>query len=152
MQYGKLNCCSRIYCRNGGIYTKNFITELYNKHRNLILYGFFGAAAAGIDYLVYILLVYFNIFAYPEIASITGNLCGFIFTFLTNTLINFKKRDAYLKRFISYALICIAGSAVSTLLIYLLKGFINVYILKICVMMVVCGTQYLLNKFITYKN
>lgn len=134
------------------INTKQLIVSLYNKYRNFILYGFFGAAAAVIDYLIYTLLLYLNVFSLPEICSVIGNVCGFIFTFTTNTFLNFKKKDAFFRRFISYAAICIAGSAVSTLLIYLFKDIVNLYILKIAVMVIICIAQYLLNKIITYKD
>lgn len=134
------------------INTKQLIVSLYNKYRNFILYGFFGSAAAVIDYLVYTLLLYLNVFSLPEICSVIGNVCGFIFTFTTNTFLNFKKKDAFFRRFISYAAICIAGSAVSTLLIYIFKDIVNLYILKIAVMVIICIAQYLLNKIITYKD
>ncbi len=128
------------------------LKSLYVKFRNLILYGIFGIIAAVIDYGTYVILVRFGIIAIPEAASLVGNLCGFVFTFLTNTLLNFKKKDAFFRRFVSYALICLLGSAVSTFLIYLLKDFINIYILKVGVMIIICTAQYLLNKLITYRN
>ncbi|WP_287617762.1 GtrA family protein, partial [Ruminococcus sp.] len=84
--------------------------------------------------------------------SLIGNVCGFIFTFMTNTLVNFKKRSEYMKTFASYATICIAGSLISTLLIHLLKSSMNIYILKFMVMIFVCLLQYFLNRTITYKN
>lgn len=131
---------------------KELIRSLYEKYRNMILYAFFGVAAALADYLVYSILVYTGVFDRPEICSLIGNACGFIFTFLTNTFLNFKKRDKFLQRFVSYALICCLGSLISTLLIYLFKELINVYVLKIGVMAVVCVFQYFMNKLITYRN
>ena len=128
------------------------VKALFEKFRNLILYGIFGAAAAVIDYAVYSLLMYFKITATPEFASLAGNLCGFAFTFLTNTFLNFKKSDKLFSRFVSYGLICLVGTAVSTLIIWLFKEFINEYLLKAMAMVIVCLLQFILNKCITYKN
>lgn len=128
------------------------IVSLYKKHRNFILYALFGAAAAVIDYVISAILIHFAVFDKPEICSFIGNVCGFIFTFMTNTLVNFKKRSEYMKTFASYAAICIAGSLISTLLIHLLKSSMNIYVLKFVVMIFVCLLQYFLNRTITYKN
>ena len=124
------------------------IVSLYKKYRNFILYALFGASAAVIDYVISAIFIHFAVFDKPEI----GNVCGFIFTFMTNTLVNFKKRSEYTKTFASYATICIAGSLISTLLIHLLKSSMNIYILKFVVMIFVCLLQYFLNRTITYKN
>lgn len=128
------------------------IVSLYKKHRNFILYALFGAAAAVIDYVISAIMIHFAVFDKPEICSLIGNVCGFIFTFMTNTLVNFKKRSEYMKTFASYAAICIAGSLISTLLIHLLKSSMNIYVLKFVVMIFVCLLQYFLNRTITYKN
>ena len=88
----------------------------------------------------------------PEAASMIGNVCGFIFTFFTNTYLNFKKKDAFLKRFLLYFLICACGWGISTLLIHCFKELVNQYILKIAVMAVVTLFQYFMNKFITYRK
>lgn len=128
------------------------IVSLYKKHRNFILYALFGAAAAVIDYVISAIMIHFAVFDKPEICSLIGNVCGFIFTFMTNTLVNFKKRSEYMKTFASYAAICIAGSLISTLLIHILKSSMNIYVLKFVVMIFVCLLQYFLNRTITYKN
>lgn len=104
------------------------IVSLYKKYRNFILYALFGASAAVIDYVISAIFIHFAVFDKPEICSLIGNVCGFIFTFMTNTLVNFKKRSEYMKTFASYATICIAGSLISTLLIHLLKSSMNIYI------------------------
>ena len=128
------------------------IVSLYKKHRNFILYALFGLVAAVIDYVISAIFILFAVFDKPVICSLIGNVCGFIFTFMTNTLVNFKKRSEYMKTFASYSTICIAGSLISTLLIHLLKSSMNIYILKFVVMIFVCLLQYFLNRTITYKN
>lgn len=129
----------------------SFIRTFFEKYRNFILYGFFGGAAALIDYGVFWVLTAAAELP-PEAASIIGNVCGFIFTFFTNTYLNFKKKDAFLKRFLLYFLICACGWGISTLLIHCFKDLINQYILKIAVMAFVTLFQYFMNKFITYRK
>ena len=128
------------------------IVSLYKKYRNFVLYALFGLVAAVIDYVISAIFMHFAVFDKPEICSLIGNVCGFIFTFMTNTLVNFKKRSEYMKTFASYATICIAGSLISTLLIHLFKSSMNIYVLKFVVMIFVCLLQYFLNRTITYKN
>lgn len=127
------------------------IRSFFERHRNFILYGIFGLTAALIDYGV------FTIFAAavglaPEAASIIGNVCGFIFTFFTNTFLNFKKKDHFIRRFLLYFFICACGWGISTLLIHCFKDLLNQYILKMAVMVIVTLFQYLMNKFITYRK
>ena len=108
------------------------IVSLYKKIPQLYSLCSFGASAAVIDYVISAIFIHFAVFDKPEICSLIGNVCGFIFTFMTNTLVNFKKRSEYMKTFASYATICIAGSLISTLLIHLLKSSMNIYIFEIC--------------------
>lgn len=118
--------------------------------QNLVLYGFFGVVAALIDYGVFSLLVAFGGLA-PEIANIISAVCGFAFTFITNTFLNFKKKDKLLRRFLSYGVICLVGMVISTTTISLLKDFMNLYLLKALVMIVVSLLQFVLNKVVTYQ-
>jgi putative flippase GtrA len=141
----------------------NFLWETGNKYynsaelkfpwlKNFILYAFIGVIAAVFDYSIFFVINYFDIFS-PEIASLTGNICGFMFTFTGNTFYNFKKSDHVLFRFLSYLLITICGMTLSTALIHYGKTIMNVYILKvILVLFVIPSIQFVLNKKITYRN
>lgn len=128
----------------------NMIKSIYYRLRNLILYGMFGIIAACIDYAVFYLLTISDICSIPETASLIGNISGFACTFILNTYINFRKTNKILYRFLTYALICLAGSVISTFLIHMLKTAVNPYILKVFVMAVVCCIQFILNKYVTY--
>lgn len=120
--------------------------------RNILLYGIFGAAAFVIDFGVFTLLTKTVIKSVPEIASVIGNVVGFIFTFSTNTYWNFKKKDKILIRIISYGLITLLGTGVSTLGIHLFKDSVNLYLLKCIMLVLVSAMQFILNKYITYNN
>lgn len=119
--------------------------------KNLFLYGIFGLSAALVEYGVFALLINVTSF-YPEVVNVIGALCGFAFSFSTNTFLNFKKTDNLLKRFLSYGSICLVGMVFSTLIISLLKNSMNLMLLKALCMIFVSIIQFILNKKITYQD
>lgn len=119
--------------------------------RNLILYGIFGVGGAVIEYVFFWLFTMNTIFAYPEISNVIAAIAGFTFTFTMNTFVNFQKRDKIFKRLLSYGSVCAMGILFSTLMIYILKPFLNLYFLKFILMVVVSIVQFMLNKYFTYK-
>ncbi len=119
---------------------------------NFVIYAFFGVLALGVDFGVFSA---FNLMLegkYPEISSVIGNVVGFLFTFFTNTYLNFKKTDRFAYRLVSYATICVFGMLISTFFISLFKTQRNIYVVKLIIMLVVCVIQFVLNKFITYRK
>jgi dolichol-phosphate mannosyltransferase len=118
--------------------------------RNIFLYGVFGGVAAGIDYGVFTLSTAVGGVA-PEVANVLGGLCGFTFTFLANTFLNFRKPDRILRRLASYGGICLIGLALSTSAITLLKDVMDLYVLKAVVLVVVSALQFVLNRTFTYR-
>lgn len=118
---------------------------------NLLVYGIFGVCGALIEYSFFYLLTQYKIVEKVELANIIAALVGFIFTFSMNTFLNFKKKDKLFRRLLSYGSVCVCGIAFSTLMIYLLKPFANLYLLKLGLMIIVSIMQFILNKFITYR-
>ena len=59
---------------------------------NLILYGLFGFSAAVLDYALFFVMANYGK-VIPELASLSGNICGFLFTFSCNTFFNFKNTE-----------------------------------------------------------
>lgn len=128
------------------------ICEILPWFHHLVLYAVFGLLAAALDYAIFFGLNHFQIVP-PEIASLTGNICGFFFTFSGNTFYNFKKSSHLLFRFTSYLCIAAGGMTLSTLLIYYTKTLFNVYLLKaVLVLCVIPLLQFILNKTITYRD
>jgi len=119
---------------------------------NILLYGLFGILAAVIDYGVFTVLKLSVFSADAEAANITGQICGFIFAFFTNTFWNFKKSNHIALRFLSYALICTAGIVFTTFMINQFKEKMNVFLLKLLLLIFVSAAQFILNKFITYRS
>lgn len=120
--------------------------------RNILLYGIFGLIAAGLDFGVFTALTKTVMKNVPEAASVIGNIVGFIFTFTTNTYWNFRKKDRIAVRAASYGAVTLLGMGLSTALIHLLKDSMNLYLLKILVLLLVSAIQFVLNKLVTYNN
>ena len=149
-EYAEINMIARIWNFFYGLYLQ--ICGRFSWFRNFVLYAIIGLMAAVLDYSIFFSLNHFLSIA-PEYASLTGNICGFLFTFSGNTFYNFKKSTHVLFRFISYFCITVGGMTVSTLLIHYLKGQVNVYFLKaLLVLFVIPVIQFILNKKITYRD
>ena len=137
----------------------NFFYSLYqsacrrfNWLHNFVLYAVIGVLAACLDYSIFWSVWHFTGLS-PEISSLIGNLCGFLFTFTGNTFYNFKKSTHVVFRFVSYFLITIGGMTLSTLLIHYAKTLMNVHLLKaVLVLFVIPAIQFILNKTITYRD
>ena len=136
-------------------YMKSLIRFTFIRYpilRNILLYGVFGGLAFVLDYALSLTLTKTVMKNAPEIASIIGNVAGFIFTFLTNTFWNFKVKGKFALRAASYGGITLFGMGVSTLCIHLLKSAMPFALLKLLVLIFVSAIQFVLNKLITYNE
>ena len=128
----------------------------YDLLKNIFLYGFFGVCAAvieiGVDMLLYLTPMW------PMLVTIIGAVVGLLFTFTTNTFLNFKKTDNLLKRFISYAGIASIGIAFKALVMFLCYQFYNIgnvipeFVMNIILVFGVAAVQFVFNKLFTYKD
>jgi len=136
-------------------YMKSLIRFTFIRYpilRNILLYGVFGGLAFVLDYALSLTLTKTVMKDAPEIASIIGNVAGFIFTFLTNTFWNFKVKGKFALRAASYGGITLFGMGISTLCIHLLKSAMPFALLKLLVLIFVSAIQFVLNKLITYNE
>ncbi|MBP3703822.1 MAG: GtrA family protein [Lachnospiraceae bacterium] len=128
----------------------------YDLLKNIFLYGFFGVCAAvlelGVDKLLYLTPMW------PMVVTVIGAVAGFLFTFTTNTFLNFKKTDNLLKRFISYAMIAGVGIAFKAFVMLLCYQIYNIsdtvpeFIMNIILVFGVAAVQFVFNKLFTYKD
>ena len=127
------------------------VKELYNKFRELILYGIIGGFCAGLDFVVYNLLGMVIPYLWANVISVH---CGIFTSFFLNRQYNFKDKDKTSKRFKLFYLIGLSGLAVSELLIYILSERMGMEyrLSKIITIFVAALLQFLLNKFITFKK
>lgn len=132
---------------------KQIILTLYCKFRNLILYGIIGIFSAGIDFLVFYMLVTILAVFYL-IANIFSVTIGITISFILNRNYNFKVKDNVSKRFLMFTSVGLGGLLLSSALLYF---FIDILALdkvisKVLSIIFVVLTQFLLNTFITFKK
>lgn len=132
---------------------KNTILSLYNRFRNLILYGLIGGFCSALDFCVYTLLCHFDIMPYLW-ANVISIHVGIFTSFVLNRSLNFKVKDKTPQRFLSFYAVGLTGLGISTLMLYLMVDLahFNELLCKLFTIVVVALVQFLLNKYITFKR
>lgn len=132
---------------------KKVIVDLYNKFRNLILYGFIGCFCAGLDFGIYTWLCYWGIMPYLW-ANIISIHVGIFTSFVLNRSVNFKVKDKTAVRFASFYAVGLTGLGISELMLYLMVtiGDWNEVACKLVSIIVVALVQFVLNKYVTFKR
>jgi len=129
------------------------ISTLYNKFRNLILYGIIGILSAGIDFLVfYMLATVLEVFYL--IANIFSVGIGITISFILNRNYNFKVKDNTPKRFLIFFSVGLGGLILSSILLYIFIDIITLdkIMSKVLSIIFVVLIQFLFNTFITFKK
>lgn len=130
----------------------NLIKKYKSWLREIFLYGIFGMTSAGIDTLSFYLL---SKTVLPVLAAnfFSVNI-GIALSFFLNTFFNFKKSSNLGKRAFTFFGIGYIGLALSTLIMHIGVNIMgqNEMIVKIVSVFLIAAVQYVLNKFITYKN
>jgi len=131
----------------------NKLKELLIRQRNLILYGIFGSISASLDFVTYYLLTELCGIYYLT-SNVMSVFVGIITSFLLNRAYNFKVEDKVVKRFLMFITIGITGLAVSSGILYVLidKLLLNTLLSKVLSIGLVVIIQFVLNKYITFKN
>lgn len=132
---------------------EQMIVQLYNKYRNLVLYGIIGGLSVSIDFAVFWILTHF----FPEyylLANIISVNCGIINSFLLNRHFNFKVKNKSVLRFMVFYIVGMLGLLISSGLLYLMVNLadMNLLISKIATIFVVTLFQFTLNKNITFRQ
>ena len=127
------------------------VTYIYNKYRNLILYGMIGGTCAFLDFVIYSVLCLVMSFL---VANIISTHCGILCSFYLNRKYNFKVENSVLKRFLLFYAVGLLGLLVSEILLDIMVNAYSVekLIAKIVTIIVVALMQFILNKFITFKS
>lgn len=128
------------------------IKALYGKFRDLILYGIIGTFSAGLDFVIYTLLVEFAGLPYLLANSISV-LGGISTSFYLNRNYNFKVKDHATRRFAIFLLVGICGLVFSNIILYLFidQMSMNKILSKLLSIVLVVFFQFLLNKYLTFK-
>lgn len=129
------------------------ITNLVKQYVILIRYFFIGASSAVLD-----LAIFFVLFNEMEWSSVSATALSVaiatVYAFTLNALFNFKIKDNFLGRLVSYSLVSILGMFISMLLLYFFSDMwgYSGNIVKIASLPIIFLVQYLLNKHVTFKE
>lgn len=128
------------------------IKALIVRFRELILYGIIGSISSGLDFAVFTLLTKAGI--YYVYANICSVLFGIITSFVLNRKYNFKVKDKTARRFAIFLTVGLMGLVLSTVILWLLytRMGMNELTSKLISIAGVVLVQFLLNKYITFRN
>lgn len=129
------------------------LSRLYQRFRNLILYGIIGSFTSALDFAVFTLLSKY-IGIHYIIANCISVLVGITTSFALNRSYNFRVKDKTGKRFLIFLTVGLCGLLLSNVILYvgidMLSG--DELIVKLASIVLVVGFQFILNKFITFKE
>lgn len=129
------------------------LSRLYQRFRNLILYGIIGSFTSALDFAVFTMLSKY-IGIHYIVANCISVLIGISTSFALNRSINFKVKDKTGKRFLIFLTVGLCGLLLSNVILYvgidMLSG--DELIVKLASIVLVVGFQFILNKFITFKE
>lgn len=129
------------------------LSRIYQRFRNLILYGIIGSFSSALDFAVFIMLSKY-IGIHYIVANCISVLVGISTSFALNRSFNFKVKDRTGKRFIIFLTVGICGLVLSNLILFVGINMLNCdeLIVKLASIVLVVGFQFLLNKFVTFKE
>ncbi len=120
--------------------------------KQLFLYGIIGLFSSTIDALFFHFLIY-KLGVYSVIANVFSVILGILISFILNLNFNFKIKNKIIIRFFSFLVVGLFGLLLSTMIIALgEKSNWNIFITKIISIFIVAIVQFILNKFISFKN
>lgn len=129
------------------------VRSFFKSQRELIMYGVIGCSGVALDCLAFFLLTHYLSVHYllSNAISITIGICN---NFYWNATLNFKVKDKLLMRFFSFYCVGLIGMGVSSILLYLFVdvGGVNLIAAKLAIICIVTVSQFLLNKFLTFKK
>lgn len=127
------------------------LRELFFRYQNFLLYAIIGGFCAALDFAVYSALCFILPYLW---ANVISTHCGIFCSFLLNRQFNFKVKNKTVIRFLSFYIVGLIGLGISSLLLYLLVDIasLNELVCKLLTIVLVAIIQFILNKFITFKN
>lgn len=121
--------------------------------RNLVLYGIIGSFTSFLDFCIFtVLSVYVGL--YYIVANCISVLVGITTSFVLNRTYNFKVKDKTKQRFAIFLTVGLCGLLLSNLILWvgIDKLHINEMITKLASIVLVVGFQFLINKFVTFRE
>lgn len=129
------------------------IRKLFEKFRDIILYGIIGSFTSFLDFCIFTLLSKY-VGVYYLIANCISVLVGITTSFTLNRAYNFKVKDKTKQRFVIFLIVGLCGLCLSNLILWIGidKLQFDDTITKLASIVLVVGFQFLLNKFVTFKR
>lgn len=130
---------------------KELIVKLYNKFRNLILYGVIGSSSACLDFCIFTLLTSFTGIHYL-VANCISVTCGLANSFILNRKYNFKVTDKTAKRAVMFYAVGFLGLAFSSGLLYLFCQVLGMprSLSKLLAIILEVSIQFVVNSLVTF--
>ncbi|MBN2558069.1 MAG: GtrA family protein [Clostridia bacterium] len=126
---------------------------LLEKHRHFILYVMIGTVATAVD-----MSIFFALTDLARLHYLTSNIISVFFGILTsfelNSRFNFKKTDFRVRRFISFAVVCVIGMGLGSFLLTAFYIWLDLpkFIAKVLSVVMAGVFQYIFNKNITFRK
>ena len=132
---------------------KELIVKLYNKFRNLILYGVIGSSSVCLDFCIFTLLTSFTGIHYL-IANCISVTCGLTNSFILNRKYNFKVTDKTAKRAAMFYAVGFLGLALSSGLLYFFYQMMGLPrpISKLLAIVLEVAVQFVVNSLVTFSK
>jgi len=129
------------------------IKKLYQKLRNLILYGVIGSSSALLDFLIFTFLTEVS-GVYYLVANCISVTCGLTNSFILNRKYNFKVTDKTLKRAVMFFLVGYCGLATNSTLLYVFINYAHfaMPVAKLSAIAIEVLLQFIVNSLITFKK
>lgn len=130
--------------------------ELFLKYdsqlREMFLYGIIGGFSSCVDMLVFMVLC--NAGMHMAVANFISVNVGMGFSFVLNTYVNFKKTDRMSKRAACFFMVGYSGLVLSMLIIWFGMRVLGMekMLVKIVSIVIVATVQYLLHKWVTFRD
>ena len=120
--------------------------------KEMFLYGIIGLTSSGIDTLLFHLLTS-KVGIYSLYANIFSVIVGICISFTLNLFFNFKTKDHIARRFASFFMVGMFGLLLSEGILALGEHQSwNMLLTKSASVVIVAIIQYVLNKFISFRN
>lgn len=135
----------------------NTLKQLFQKHREIILYIFFGCCTTAVNYITYFLCV--NIFSIDYIISnIIAWIVGVLFAYFTNRGMVFQSQVSgtknFLKEMTAFFGARLFSLIVETVLLYVFVNWLlmNAFIAKLILAVVVVILNYIASKLFVFRK